>query len=275
MPGCAVQDEGLKKAVRAHWQAQPCGSRGIDDDDRAGFFAQLEAERDVLDPHISAWARFERGRDRDVLEIGVGAGTDFMRWVRHGARATGIDLTDVGIALTRERLALEGREAKLLVGDAENLPFSDASFDIVYSYGVLHHTPDTPRALREVHRVLRPGGLALVMVYRVPSVAGYTLWALHCAARLEPWKTPRQAIYEHLESPGTKAYTDSEMRALLSDFSSVRIEHALLAGDLLTMRPSARYAGPAYRMIWRLYPRGLLRRFGQPLGTGMLIEAVK
>jgi ubiquinone/menaquinone biosynthesis C-methylase UbiE len=270
-----MDDDDLKQAVREHWQAQPCGSRGIDERDRAGFFAQLEAERELLDPHIREWARFERGRDRDVLEIGVGAGTDFMQWVRHGARATGIDLTDAGIALARERLALEGREAELLVGDAEHLPFPDASFDIVYSYGVLHHTPDTPKALREVHRVLRPGGTALIMVYRVPSWSGYTLWALHCAARLEPWKTPRQAIYEHLESPGTKAYTDDEIRALLADFASVRIDRALLAGDLLTMRPSARYDRAPFRLIWSLYPRGAIRRFGRKLGTGMLIEAVK
>lgn len=270
-----MDDEQLKQAVKAHWQAQPCGSRGIDDHDRVGFFAQLQAERYAVDAHIPGWARFERGRDRDVLEIGVGAGTDFMQWVRSGARATGIDLTEAGIALARERLALEGRQATLTVGDAEHLPFADASFDIVYSYGVLHHTPDTPRALREVYRVLRPGGTALLMLYRVPSWTGLNLWALHCAARGRPWVTPRQAIYEHLESPGTKAYTDDEVRHLLRSFSSVRIDSALLAGDVLAMRPSAKYDRWPLRAIFSLYPRRVIERFGRRLGLGMLIEAVR
>lgn len=270
-----MDDEQLKQAVRRHWEAQPCGSRGIDERDRKAFFESLERERYEVDHHIPAWARFERGRDRDVLEIGVGAGTDFMQWVRSGARATGIDLTEAGIALARERLALEGLTAELRVGDAESLPFDDDSFDIVYSYGVLHHTPDTRKTLAEVHRVLRPGGVALLMLYRVPSWTGLNLWALHCAARLKPWKTPREAIYEHLESPGTKAYTESEMRALLSRFSSVRIDDALLAGDVLSMRPSAQYSSAVYRLIFALYPQRIIERFGRKLGLGMLIEARK
>ena len=270
-----MDDDTLKQAVREHWQAQPCGSRGIDDADRKRFFDQLEQERYAQDHHIPAWANFERGRDRDLLEIGVGAGTDFVQWVRHGARATGIDLTEAGIALARERLALEGLRASLMVSDAESLPFEDESFDLVYSYGVLHHTPDTEGSLREVHRVLRPGGTALLMLYRVPSWTGLNLWALHCAAKGKPWKTPRQAIFEHLESPGTKAYTEGEVHDLLSDFAWVRIEDALLGGDLLAMRPSDKYDRFPFSLVWKYYPRQLIERYGKRLGLGMLIEASK
>ncbi len=265
----------LKDAVAKHWEADPCGSRGIDEVDRKAFFEQLTAERYEQDHHVPDFARFERGRDRDVLEIGVGAGTDFVQWVNNGARATGVDLTEVGIALAKERLELLGLSAELRQADAENLPFDDASFDIVYSYGVLHHTPDTRKALSEVHRVLRPGGTALIMIYRVPSWTGFNLWGLHCAAKGKPWVTPRQAIYDHLESPGTKAYTDGEARELMSAFSEVTIGAALLGGDLLAMRASEKYDRPLHKMIWRLYPRALIGRFGRRLGLGMLIEARK
>lgn len=267
--------EDDKAAVRRHWEADPCGSRGIEGQDRRAFFDQLTRERYAQDHHVPDFARFARGRDKDVLEIGVGAGTDFMQWVKNGARATGVDLTEAGIALTKERLALEECTATLRQADAENLPFEDGSFDIVYSYGVLHHTPDTPRALAEVHRVLRPGGVALIMIYRVPSWTGFNLWGLHCAAKGKPWISPRQAIYEHLESPGTKAYTDDEARALMSDFSSVEIGAALLGGDLLAMRASDRYQKGLHRLIWRMYPRRLVETFGRRLGLGMLIEARK
>ncbi|MBC8072897.1 MAG: class I SAM-dependent methyltransferase [Deltaproteobacteria bacterium] len=271
-----VTDQQLKQAVREHWERQPCGTRGVGADERRRFFETVERERYEVDAHIPGWARFERGRDRDVLEIGVGAGTDFMQWVRAGARATGIDMTDAGIELTRERLELEGRNATLLRGDAEQLPFSDESFDVVYSYGVLHHTPDTPRAFAEAWRVLRPGGTLLAMIYRVPSLTGFLLWGMHCAAKLHPLTSPRQAIYEHLESPGTKAYRDDEVRSkLLPRFREVKLDTALLAGDLLSMRASEKYQGGAAKLIWSIYPRGLIRRFGKPLGLGLLIEATK
>jgi ubiquinone/menaquinone biosynthesis C-methylase UbiE len=154
--------------------------------DRLEFFRQVERERYELEPYIPTFAQFEVARGKRVLEIGVGAGTDFVRWVRAGAEATGIDLTDQAISLVRERLALEELSAKLYVGDAENLPFETDSFDIVYSYGVIHHTPNTAKAVQEIWRVLKANGLARVMIYHLHSWVALLLWAVHCAGRLRP-----------------------------------------------------------------------------------------
>lgn len=265
----------LKAAVRAHWEQQPCGTRELPTDDRRRFFADLERERYALEPYIRDFARFEEGRGKRVLEIGVGAGTDFVQWARSGADLTGVDLTAAGVALTRERLALEGLRADVDVADAERLPFSDASFDLVYSYGVLHHSPDTARAIAEVHRVLRPGGVARVMVYHHPSWVGLMLWGVHCLARARPWKSPRWAVYHHLESPGTKAYTVAEAERLFAMFKKVDVRTHLSHGDLLQMRPSDRYRSLPHRLAWRMYPRRLVQRTGHALGTLLLIEAVK
>ncbi len=267
--------EALKDAVRRHWQAEPCGTRGASPAERRAFFDEIERDRYAWEPYIKPFARFERGRGLKVLEVGVGAGTDFINWVRNGAVATGVDLTPEGVALTRERLALEGLTAEVQVADAENLPFPDASFDLVYSYGVLHHSPDTRRAVREVHRVLKPGGTALIMVYHHPSWVGLMLWGLHYAVRLRPWVSPRQAVFEHLESPGTKAYTVAEAKDLVGMFDRSDVRPQLAHGDLLLMPPAAKYRRWHHKLAWKLYPRWAVRLLGDRLGTGLLIEAVK
>ena len=100
-----------------------------------------------------------------VLEIGCGIGTDGAQFARAGADYTGIDLTQAAIDLARERFASSGLPGDFRVSDAENLDFPDDSFDLVYSHGVLHHTPDIEAAVREIHRVLKPGGRAMVMLY--------------------------------------------------------------------------------------------------------------
>lgn len=265
----------LKSAVREHWERQPCGTRDIPTENRRAFFAELERERYEWEPYIPRFARFERGAGKRLLEVGVGAGTDFVNWVRRGAIATGVDLTEAGVALTRERLALEGLAAEVRTADAERLPFEDDAFEIVYSWGVLHHSPDTARAIAEVHRVLKPGGTALVMIYHSHSWVGFTLWALHCAAKLRPWKSPRWAIYHFLESPGTKSYTRGEARRLFGAFSKVSVRTQLGHGDLLLMRPAEKYSSALHRFLWRVYPRPLVRLTGDRFGLPLLVEATK
>ena len=265
----------LKESVRAHWERTPCGTRDIPPEERKAFFDELERERYSLEPYIKEFARFSQGAGQRLLEVGVGAGTDFVNWVRNGAIATGVDLTEAGVALTKERLALEGLHADVHVADAEKLPFQNDSFDIVYSYGVIHHSPDTQRAVDEVWRVLKPGGKALVMIYRVPSWTALMVWGIHCAAQLRPWHSLKWAVYHHLESPGTKTYTFKEARALFSRFSQATFRSQLSHGDLLLMRPSERYSGLLNRVLWRFYPRWLVRSSGNQLGLGLLIEAHK
>jgi SAM-dependent methyltransferase len=264
-----------KTRVREHWENEACGTRGLPVANRLAFFRQLERERYAQEPYIPGFAKFSESEGKRVLEIGVGAGTDFMQWTRHRARATGIDLTTTGLALTRERASLEGKNVRLSQGDAETLPFMNSSFDLVYSWGVLHHSPDTVAAIDEVYRVLRPGGIVRIMVYHVPSVVGWMLWTVHALGKGKPWRTPRWAIYHHLESPGTKAYTRAEARRLFAGFADVSIRTTLNPGDLLLMRPSSRYRSPAAALAWKLYPRWLVRLLGDGFGLNLMIEARK
>jgi len=163
---CMDDPDKLKEQVRAFWQANPCGTKFTDAATGTRLFYERVAEhRYGTEWHIPSAARFGRARGLRVLEIGCGLGTDGAQFARAGANYTGVDLTDAAVELARKCFAVFGLPGEFRTADAEHLDFADESFDLVYSHGVLHHTPDTARAVAEVHRVLRPGGRAVVMLY--------------------------------------------------------------------------------------------------------------
>lgn len=156
----------LKERVRAFWQANPCGTKFADAPPGSRRFYELvEEHRYEKEWHIPAAADFAGTGGLRVLEIGCGLGTDGAQFAKAGADYTGVDLTEAAVELARKRFEIFNLPGKFRTADAENLDFADESFDVVYSHGVLHHTPDTERAVREVHRVLRKNGRAIVMLY--------------------------------------------------------------------------------------------------------------
>jgi ubiquinone/menaquinone biosynthesis C-methylase UbiE len=156
----------LKERVRAFWQANPCGTKFADAEPGSRRFYELvEQHRYQKEWHIPLAADFAATGGLRVLEIGCGLGTDGAHFAKAGADYTGVDLTEAAVELARKRFELFDLAGTFRTADAENLDFEDESFDLVYSHGVLHHTPDTVRAVREIHRVLRKSGRAVVMLY--------------------------------------------------------------------------------------------------------------
>lgn len=275
-----VSDPSLKSRVRSHWEADTCGTRNGEGEDRRAWFRAITENRYQLEPFIPEFAGFEQARGQKVLEIGIGAGTDFSNWVRNGAIATGVDLTDAAVRLTRERLTLDNVPASqfdIRQADAEKLPFESNTFDIVYSWGVLHHSPDTRQCFAEAFRVLKPGGTLRAMVYHVNSWTCFLLWVKNCLLKGRPWRSAREATFHDLESPGTKVYTRGEADTLLTHvgFDEVGIDTRLSPGDLLSMKPSAKYQGRLAKLIWAVYPRWLVRMMGHRFGLFLMIEATK
>lgn len=264
-----------KEAVREFWQRESCGSRYLVGEDERQRLAEHARRRLELEPYIPEFAGFGSARGKKVLEIGVGLGADFVQWCRAGADATGVDLTPAAIEATQRRCELEDFHPALRVADAEALPFADGSFDIVYSWGALHHSPDTPRCVDEVWRVLKPGGTARIMIYGRPSWVAVMLWVRYALLRGRPWWSLYDVVFHHLESPGTKTYSDREARQLVSRFRDLRITRQLSPGDLLTNDPSEKYRSRIYGMIWWLYPRALVRALGNGMGLFCMIEATK
>jgi SAM-dependent methyltransferase len=225
----------LNTRVRDFWEQEPCGTApAIVGDRRAHtreWFEQVEQYRYEVEPFIHAVAQFTRHRGKTILEIGVGAGTDHLQWARAGCQCHGVDLTDAAIETTRERLALYGLRSELQRVDAETLPFTDAFFDLVYSWGVIHHSEHPERIVAEIARVLKPGGMFIGMLYGRRSVTAWLLWARHALLMGRPWRTPSDVIWHHVESVGTKAYTQREVHAMFSSFASVGTQPILALSD--------------------------------------------
>jgi ubiquinone/menaquinone biosynthesis C-methylase UbiE len=267
--------ESGKRAVQEFWDRAACGEElYLANQQREGYSEQA-LRRYELEPVIEEFAAFEAAAGQTVLEIGVGLGADHQRYAQAGARLSGIDLTERAVTHTRRRLELFGLESALSVGDAERLAFAADTFDSVYSWGVLHHSPDTPRAVAEVHRVLRPGGVARIMIYHKWSLVGYMLWVRYALLRLRPWMSLRQVYARYLESPGTKAYSVAEARSMFAAFGSVEIRTCLTHADLLESGAGQRHRTALLSVARALWPRGLLRTLAASRGLFMLIRAVK
>lgn len=260
----------LKNKVHDYWDDEPCGtSHSSGERFSKDYFDTIEKYRYSVEPEIFSFAQFPRFYGKKVLEVGVGAGTDFLQWIRSGAIGYGIDLTPNGIAHTRERLKVYGFDAdRLMVADAETLPFCKDGFDLVYSWGVIHHSPDTDRALKEILRVTRPGGSCKIMVYNRHSLWTFFLWAKTALLKGKPWKSLAWSLYHYQESPGTKAYTARELAAMLTGIPNVtfKINSWITLYDSLSLVSSK----------WlRAIGRIMAKIFGDKFGWYMTIEISK
>jgi ubiquinone/menaquinone biosynthesis C-methylase UbiE len=147
---------------------------------------------------------------KKLLEIGCGAGVDLVRFARAGAIVTGVDLSKTSIELARRNFVQHDLPGDLLIMNGEELQFPDDLFDVVYAHGVLQYTADAKRMIAEIHRVLKPGGEAIMMVYNrnswlnfMSKVAGVPL--------------------EHEDAPVLKKFSISEYREMLKVFKTYKI----------------------------------------------------
>lgn len=237
--------------IQQYWNArihdlemtdQPVGTLGFFDDLDAYRFDKLHYLPRVVD--------FGGFAGRQLLEVGCGIGTDLVRFARGGAVCTGVDLSQTAIDLARRNFALHGQSATLLVGNAEALEFPDASFDVVYAHGVVQYTADAARLVRECHRVLRPGGHGIFMVYNRHG------W-------LNLMSKVMRVELEHGDAPVLKMFTIAEFRQLLAPFAEVRIvpERFPVASKLHKGWKATLYNG-VFVGAFNALPRPLVRRWG-------------
>jgi len=293
-------DPNLKERVRAFWQANPCGVKFADAaPGTRKFYELVEAHRYAKEWHIPDAADFAGAGGLKVLEIGCGLGTDGAQFAEAGADYTGVDLTEAAVELARKRFELFGLPGKFQTADAESLDFPDESFDLVYSHGVLHHTPETGRAIREIHRVLRPGGRAVVMLYHrdsynyrinisllrragaqllradwgiklVHSITGEPIDSLREHARLlqterGSYLGPQEFLNQNTDGAGNplaRVYSRAEARELFKDFSEVKLQTYFLNKRWLPL-------------VGSVLPRALEARLASRWGWHLWIYAKK
>ncbi len=264
-----------KKLVYDFWEKASCGEDlYLKGKSRKHYLKQAEI-RYKLEPYIIDFAEFYRYKSKKVLEIGVGLGADHQKFAESGAVLCGIDLTERAIQHTCKRFQILGLTSNLQVDDVENLPFYDESFDLVYSWGVIHVTPDMPRAVEEIYRVLKRGCEAKVMIYHKYSFVGYMLWIKYALLRGKPRMSLKEIYNKYLESFGTKAYSIQEAKKLFSKFRKVDIKTVLTHGDLLTSAAGQRHRGLMLSVARLIWPRYIIRTFFPSHGLFMLIRAAK
>jgi ubiquinone/menaquinone biosynthesis C-methylase UbiE len=290
----------LKDRVRAFWQENPCGTKFADAEPGSRRFYELvEEHRYTKEWHIPIAANFQDAQGSKVLEIGCGLGTDGAQFAKAGAEYTGVDLTDAAVELARRRFQVSNLPGTFRTADAEKLDFPDNSFDLIYSHGVLHHTPDTEAAVNEVHRVLRPGGRAMVMLYHrdsynyrvnisllrragahllrsetgialVHRLTGEPIESLREHARLlktqeENYLKPDEFLSQNTDGAGNplaRVYSRAEARKLFERFSKVEVKTYFLNKRWLPV-------------IGSLLPRSLESRLASRWGWHLWIYAVK
>jgi len=232
------------------------------------WFNELEFKRyNIYYEYIPQIAEFEYHTKEKVLEIGVGVGTDLVQYAKNRARVYGVDLTEDAIEITKQNFKLKGLEFDILkTCDAENLSFEDNFFDLVYSFGVLHHTPNTDKAIKEIHRVLKPSGKAIVMLY----ARGWKHYFKRILIQgLLSGKLFRQGYNKlinnqtevHGGSPLTYVYKKKEIRKMFDVFGEVDIKRYRL-GEYIDYAPYATKKIPGFlRNI--LYSLELEKIFGE------------
>jgi ubiquinone/menaquinone biosynthesis C-methylase UbiE len=250
-----VEDDGArlvaeKQHAREQWSKDPCGARYGAKYEFATreFFDEVERHRyQEYAPWMPSVMGFNDFKGKRLLEVGCGMGTDLLQFARGGASCTGVDLTPRSVEISSLHLGLYGMRADFALCDGERLPFADESFDVVYSNGVLHHTPDTAQAVREVHRVLRPGGLARVMLYHRNSLYYWTEIILHrglLRGHFLRGHSPEEIMSRYVEyssaeaRPLVKVYSRRQARALFEPFREVKTEvEQMIREELRFLRP--------------------------------------
>lgn len=164
----------ISERISQYWNVHPPHkAKGEFERGTLEWYRSISEHRYRIVPYMKEYVKFENYNGRKVLEIGCGAGTDLCEFARNGARVIGIDVTEIAIELTRKRLEVEGLQGDVLEYDGMTLPFEDDRFDLVFSWGVLHHTPYIEDLLAEAHRVLKPGGELKLMLYHKRSLLFY------------------------------------------------------------------------------------------------------
>ncbi len=231
----------LNQVVRNYWEQEPCGTQPAVTGELPArtreWFERVEEYRYEVEPFIHAVAQFTRWQGKKILEVGVGAGTDHLQWARAGTECYGVDITEAAIETTKTRLALYDLTSNLQRVDAEDLPFGDESFDLVYSWGVIHHAEHPEQIVREIKRVLKPGGVFIGMMYGRHSLAAFKHWVKYALLQGKPWRSFADVIWNHMESLGTKAYTLKELDQIFSEFSS------LVAKPVITPYDTSKWPG--------------------------------
>lgn len=291
-----ADNEQIQGAVERFWDAKPCGSDTSDEAQYSvEYFREIQTHRYELEPHILDVLSSRSLQGKRVLEIGTGVGTDARTIIGKGALYTGINVDAGSCEATQRALEVFGLSGRVRQASAVDIPFSDGEFDVVYSFGVLHHIADVDRAVGEIRRVLKPGGQLIIMLYNRTSI-NYQVeirhlrkWGLRLLGLpgvlsiMQHLGLPAAKLERHLElsraigrmtdeewlsrntdgpdNPYSKVYDGAEAAELLAGFEGIEQEVRFF---------DYRHWGP----VGRVLPQKIRRALGSRWGWHRIVWAV-
>jgi SAM-dependent methyltransferase len=208
------------ESVKKYWNDRPCNIRHSDKEiGTREYFDDVEKRRYLVEPHILEFADFPSWKDKNVLEIGCGIGTDSISFLKKGARLTCVDLSEESIKLSKKRIEVYGFDADVRYADAEKLSdyLPSSKFDLIYSFGVLHHTPNPINSFREVTKYMDQNSEFRMMVYHKGAFKIFQILEQYGYE----YERAEELIAKHSEAqtgcPVTYSYTPKEITDILNE----------------------------------------------------------
>jgi ubiquinone/menaquinone biosynthesis C-methylase UbiE len=273
----------LKEEVQEFWDN--CPNESVKSAASIGtpeYYADTEEDRQDIHANfnqrfLNSAIGFDQIKNKTILEVGCGIGLDAIQFARNGNKLHLMDLSLNSIKIALGRLQNEGYKAVVCVGDANKLPFADNSFDLIYSFGVLHHSPDTESSIREIYRTLKPGGQVIVMLYSKWSanmifrtfvhngLIKREIFKLHSISKvLNKW-TELQSKTESSTNPLTQVFSYRQIRKMFYQFDEVKLEKHFIN----------RYQMAEARVFLRFISEKVKNNLHKYLGWNTIIKAKK
>ncbi len=262
--------------VKEYWDRQPCNIRHSPKPiGTLEYFNEVEARRDFIEPHIRQFAQFSRWKGKRVLEIGCGIGTDAINFARAGAKVTAVELSQKSLKIAKQQAKVFGLQDKIVFyqGDAEHLTdfVPKAGYNLIYSLGVIHHTPHPKKVIEQMQSYVLPGSTIKLMVYY--RYSWKVLWILLTYGHGQFWRI-NELVARHSEAqtgcPITHLYSRRQMKSLLHGFkiAEMWVDH------IFPYRISD-YTKHHYHKVWyfRWMPKPIFHWMKQNFGWHLMTTA--
>lgn len=245
-------------SIREYWFEKPCQEwffgPGIDCKNVSLIsleqFKLNSSQRYRNEPEVIKFGDFNSLKGLNVLEVGYGLGSDALLIAKSAKKYTGVDLSEVSYKVTSRRLKLNGIENhNLSIGSSTNLEYVDNTFDFVYSWGVIHHSGDIKKSLKEIYRVLKKGGTSKIMIYNKNSLVVFVYWLLYSIKDFNFSRSRSETIAKNIESPGTLILSKSEIIQLVQSTGFSLVSLNLYRDFFYVLRNYPRFLRPFIRFF--------------------------